>query len=271
MRTSSFASDLGRLLLAAMVDVCSGACAKDAEIPAPPDVSPILAIYDEPDGRVDAATAASVLTDAVAVAAVISLSGVGVEFRDLFRSVRARADEELARVREDGSLEEPDFEIDASVTLRRTCNGWSDPDAAPDPMQNGVLEAHGVVSDDVVVPRVWGHTMGACLQMTDTMGTTVRSSFQGTFVLDETPKGDAFFALFDGILGTPITPSLTGEHDFRVLRSGEIEVRAAAKGGGFVIAFVGSDEVGLRGSNGRYVCALARRFCESPDGRGFQW
>lgn len=267
MRISSFASEV---VLAALV-VSSASCAKEAEIPAPPDVSPIIRIYDAPDGRVDVATVASVLTDAVVFAGIVSLSGVGVEFRELFRSVRGRAEDELANVRSSGRLDEPGFTIDASVTVRRVCNGWGDTSAAPDAMRNGVLEAHGIVSDDLVVARVWGHSLASCLQTSDAMGLTLRTSFQGTFVLDESPKGEAFFVQFDGIVGSPITPSITGEHDFRVLESGEIEVRAAAKGGGYVIAFVGGDEIGVRGSNGRYVCALARRFCTSPDGVGFQW
>jgi len=275
MRTSSSGSELrARLATAGLLCGAIGAssCMKEAEIPDPPDVSGLVRVYESPDGEVNAASVAAGLVNGVQIASTVAGTGLGLYLREVANRVHESAALEVSRDRLNDRLEQPEIEIDASIVVTRVCNGWLDPNAPPNAAQNGLVEAHGVVRNDLPLPTVWGNSVGRCLQSVPVEARTVQLFFEGSYVVEVTGAGEPIFIQLAGSFGSGQASSVvSGTRDFRVLPNGQVEVRAPAPTGGDVIVFFGAGEIGVRGANGRFVCSLDAHTCTSPRGEVFQW
>lgn len=275
MRTSSFGSELrtavGSLGLLGVL-LATGSCAKKADIPDPPDVSPLVAKYDAPDGQVNARSLASALSGAVQLAGSIAGTGLAVYLRDLVQRVREAAAQSQAAENTSGRLQSPDVQLDAHVTVTRTCSGWNPADTTPNPGLNGQVLLNGVVKNDIALPTVWGNTLGRCLQTVQVDGQPLKMFVDGSIVLQNVSPEAPLFVTLSGKFGSEnALPALDGTADFRVLSNGQVEVRAHAPDGGDVIVFFGNGEAGMRGANGRFICSVEQRLCTGPDGRSIQW
>ncbi len=275
MRTCSYASERARAAALAMavttaLTMGSLACAREVEIPTQPDVAPLVQAYESPDGVVDSVTVAATAATAVTFTTAIAGSGLLVFLGDLVQSVQEASNEQTERVQEDDELDPHRVKFDAVVRVRRVCSGWNEPGSAPDPDRDGIVDALGVVRDNVLEPTITG-TATRCRQSQRVGSSELRFSYDGGLtVFPFAVPGQPLLVQLDGVFESRGV-TIRGAFDFRVLASGRVELRLPAPTGGSLVFSAGEGTIGVRGSNGTFTCALDARICTGPAGEPFQW
>jgi hypothetical protein len=266
------------VVCAAVAAIAVGACSNEVTLPDPPrqaEVDAAAAVYESPTGTIDVANIQATLDGIEARLMDMQLDWLPALIAESLTRIAARADDaSLTSETEDGADTAEHTRVDAVVTLRRVCRGWSDPAGLPDQATNGFVELTAVIDDSAARPDVWGGAtacktrldpLAGASAITVTPSPSVNLSIDGTLdirLYGPLPRsvGDAkFLLLFSGRLGTDAR-TVELSFDFRAL-DGQLAFRYAVSDGEIIVE-VGLTSVSLRGSNATFTCDLASRSCQ---------
>ena len=248
------------------------------DIPAAPDVLPILEAYGNPDANVTGEIMAG-LADAIAD------SRDGFEDSDIYEEVLdviVSIQEEL-----DASTDEQgDVTLDGigtfptpsgSIEVDFICTGWGEAETADS--ENGTLDLTMTLFDGNIGPLVWGAAPG-CKYRTTVAGKAVEVSYDGDVAVY---FGD-FFSTTDSLRERLTTFIISGtigingkdvpiDRAFRVDESGRRDIlMQLADGTSFIYFFSGETFAqGIEDASGRFGCNLEDRQCITGSGTSFSW
>ncbi len=286
-----------RVLTGLSMAVAVGACGEERlTVPVPPDMEALVTAYESPQGRLDAA----VLVDALLFATghVETVRSLGID-QELLDAVKVTFE---AEYEPDGSpLVDVDVGADVNgggdgegelgqsrqglsalsegyLRARRVCRGWQS-EPIVDPELNGTVVLAATFTADGPDPVVWGEA------------TECRYAFDGRLVRVGGATGDEGRMLrmhigrglgFSDVGREPVIFELDLDFqlddfeerlsvDFRVTAFDEVEVRVPSSvvpsaGGHLVVQYWGGELVGVRASNGHFVCNPALLVCVAEDG-----
>ena len=260
----------GRLLPAILMALAPG-CAEQMPEPKPvaPDLSALLASYQNPTLTLDQQTMPLVADGMAPVAAMVDKA------RALVPAIQAVLEQSAAEATKPSSLQRPPSLAPQAITgegfavVDRICPGWED--AGPNPA-NGYLHLTVGFTEQGIDPVVWG-TAEACKLGINGSGATLSGSVQLSL-------GNASVKP-EAVLSTPLLLQVQleltiGEStesiatDFRVDPAGALEYRV------FVgeLAAVYWDQVterGYRAANGRFTCDFDLKQCVPESGPTLSW
>lgn len=248
------------------------------DIPAAPDVLPILEAYGNPDADVTGEIMAS-------RADGISDSRDGFEDSDIYEEVLdviVSIQEEL-----DASTDEQgDVTLDGigtfptpsgSIEVDFICTGWGEAETADS--ENGTIQLTMTLFDGKLGPLVWGAATG-CRYRTTVAGEAFEVSYDGDIVVY---FGD-FFSTTDSLRERLTTFIISGtigingkdvpiDRAFRVDESGRLDIlMQLADGTNFIYFFDGERFAqGIEDASGRFGCNLEDRQCITGSGTSFSW
>lgn len=249
------------------------------DIPAAPDVLPILDAYGNPDADVTGEIMAS-------RADGISDSRDGFEDSDIYEEVLdviVSIQEEL-----DASTDEQgDITLDGigtfpspsgAVEVNFICTGWGETETA-DSEQNGTLDLTMRLVGGSIGPLIWGTATG-CQYRTTVAGEAFEVSYDGDIAVY---FGD-FFSTTESLRERLTTFIISGtigingkdvpiDRAFRVDESGRLDILIQlADGTNFIYFFDGERFAqGIEDASGRFGCNLEDRQCSTGSEPSFSW
>ena len=248
------------------------------DIPAAPDILPILEAYGNPDANVTGEIMAG-LADAIADSRDgFEDSDIYEEVLDVIVSIQEELDgstDEQGAVTLDGIGTFPT--PSGAVEVNFICTGWGETETAES--ENGTLDLTMTLFDGNIGPLVWGAAPG-CKYRTTVAGKAVEVSYDGDVAVY---FGD-FFSTTDSLRERLTTFIISGtigingkdvfiDRAFRVDESGRLDILIQlADGTNFIYFFDGERFVeGIEDANGRFGCSLEDRQCSTGSEPSFSW
>lgn len=248
------------------------------DIPAAPDILPILEAYGNPDANVTGEIMAG-LADAIADSRDgFEDSDIYEEVLDVIVSIQEELDgstDEQGAVTLDGIGTFPT--PSGAVEVNFICTGWGETETAES--ENGTLDLTMTLFDGNIGPLVWGAAPG-CKYRTTVAGKAVEVSYDGDVAVY---FGD-FFSTTDSLRERLTTFIISGtigingkdvpiDRAFRVDETGRLDIlMQLADGTSFIYFFSGETFAeGIEDANGRFGCSLEDRQCITGSGTSFSW
>lgn len=253
-------------------------------VPEPPDMEALVLAYESPQGRLDEA----VLVEALlfATAHVETVRSIGID-RELLDAVRVTFEAEYepassALVEVDGELGRSQLGLSALsegyLRARRVCRGWQ---SAPiiDSKLNGSVVLAATFTADGPDPVVWGEATecrygfdGRRVRVggaTRDDGRALRMHIGRGLGFSDVGREPVIFDLDLDFQLDDFTARLSA--DFRVTALDEVEVRVPepvipSAEGHIIVQYWGGALVGVRASNGNFVCDTVALVCVAEDG-----
>lgn len=225
------------MVLAAGTSTCSR---EDGGAPVPPDVTRLVAAYDEPEGTLDPARPAPWLQTAQAQLEVLG----GGKADMVIRRMVARSMDRIERVLDSLPSSHAGLlpsRVDGVLTLNVSCG-----DASHEKADVSVAIVDGAAS-----PVLWG-TAHACPLWQRGRET---AAYDGSFTMYRYPDGD----LLVGVDGTIDGIASRVRLDFRIVGA-RLEKRVTTPTGDVITAQDGVDVL-ARAANGVFRCDARRRMC----------
>ena len=248
------------------------------DIPAAPDILPILEAYGNPDANVTGEIMAG-LADAIADSRDgFEDSDIYEEVLDVIVSIQEELDgstDEQGAVTLDGIGTFPT--PSGAVEVNFICTGWGETETAES--ENGTLDLTMTLFDGNIGPLVWGAAPG-CKYRTTVAGKAVEVSYDGDVAVY---FGD-FFSTTDSLRERLTTFIISGtigingkdvpiDRAFLVDETGRLDIlMQLADGTSFIYFFSGETFAeGIEDANGRFGCSLEDRQCITGSGTSFSW
>lgn len=236
-------------------------------MPVAPDMSALVASYEEPDGVVELDSAAELEAAAVVLGGVLERTGLA---SNVYAALEALARE--APGGEGCGSSQPSRALSASgyVSVTRICGGWVSPEV-PDAARNGTLELTATFTERGLDPVIWGSAL-ACRYLVE--GTRVELSAPASAALrvhQGAPDGSCDFGDRALLFDVDLDATIDGERvpvdfDFRLVRGGVLEFLGEGDGGAIVVGIGPQTELTLRGSNGSFGCDAELECSRRGDG-----
>jgi hypothetical protein len=235
--------------------------------PAAPDMSAVVAAYENPTAVLDTATLQSAVSLATTRATLVAATDV---YRRLTGGIEQASQAYNEKHPPSGSG--PTFEASGYLSVTRICDGWAT-SPSPDPA-NGTLGLTVGFTQQGIDPVIWGG-FERCLYRVG----------QSQILLANAPGPDAGVRAYVGaalsfsaITASPIIVAL-GVHaeldgsaedavfDVRLGGpSGPVELRIPATGGQVIASVAADQSLSFRAANGTFSCDLPTKTCTSDAG-----
>jgi hypothetical protein len=243
-------------------------CTDDPDIPEGPNMLPLVEIYDEPPGTLDAQN-----VEEVAMLAAEQLAKVA-ELGDLDFVVETLQDvtETVDDFSEEGGDDDTGGQVPVNGVARfqTICPGWV-PGEKVDQEANGALNITLPFRDSRYLTVIFGSFARCRFRVVNRQEqvTPIRVELNSAIAgyigpgikLDLSNLQSVLFQL-EGTGNFDDEEPVDIELDFRVFTAGKVETRVPAQGGD-VIPFVeeGVARVGIRAANGTFCCEFEERIC----------
>ena len=230
------ASDLARAVLVAVL--VSG-CAREVSVPDPPDMTPLVASYREPDGTFSADDPGPVLDDASAQLAVLGGMDMSTFLTAMMTSIAQRLDGTgLGK-----SGDRAPTRVDAVLSLELACGDAS-----------GSIEVTTVLENSQLSHVLWGKA---------TRCRVASVALDGSVAIYRYGAVDLGFSEASFLVRVDGTVTAGKKHraafDFRVT-AGAVQTRIPTASGDVIVERHGTDLL-VRAANGSFTCSLLRRTC----------
>jgi hypothetical protein len=281
---------LARLALAGLVTVTAVGCYDSLDLPEPPDLEGLAAVYDAPTGSVDTESLREAVTTALArLGSVYSLGRLEF-FTESVENLATTVSEVAA---EDANTERS---LVGTVNAVTRCPGGS---STPNPSAaTGTVDYQVNFREGALEPTIWG-TVLECeffdsgerlLRQGEDAPPAGRASYTGRIDLYlgeplslREPRLEALLFRLEGDLELPTATTTVG-FDFRLrtAEGSEIELRVPVRDGDVVFGFGPSlSAVNLSTADGAYCCDFTASRCArlsagscaepTPDGQVLSW
>jgi len=247
----------------------------DLQVPAPPNLDAIVAVYEHPPGQVDQAHVQQTLADAQARLQELHLDWLPSLVAEVAARLRQRLQDNGLPVDPTARPDRNRRAIDAVVRINHVCAGLTDPPGPPAPQTNGTIDLTATVKQGYLERTIWGTASNCQERITVGNHVTADAHLNGTLILylygplPEDPSQLSLLVRVERPATAAADAALTTSQsssgfDFRVLSSA-VEFRLPQPSGDVVVG-VGSGTLTLRGSNQTVVCTVGSNTCSPGTG-----
>lgn len=248
------------------------------EQPTPPNMSALVATYQNPSADLTPAVMDQVTSDTIAG---IDQLGTSVEFATVLidtivAGFEGPAEEEEGFLKAGLQRREQALALSADgfVEITRICNGWEG--ATTPNTADGQIQLTAVANEGGLNPVVWG-TMRDCkyrLSDVNTRFDSAVSIYVGAAVgTDGSGLGQSpILIALDGDIALGEDIQLNGAYDLQVdIETGAVETRLGLDDGSTLILSIVDDTLQYRAANGLWTCDFEGRTCTEQNGETFAW
>jgi hypothetical protein len=259
----------GLLATSLALAACGGPQPKDVEKPAPPDMTPLAAAYETPDGVLTEETAAEAYDAAHAIFDSVSALGIDQTLIDtVLDAIEAKQSGETESQGAIGTQRQSLTEGEGYMQATRICNGWG-PEPLPD-TANGAIRLTVGFTEAGIDAVVWGSVESCQYLVAESQvllrgidgadAGSVKVYFGGSVPFDGVAQARA---LFDFDLGGAVDDvAVDADFDFRIDAAAEtFEVRIETSTGNLIAVVSGDTFSGVRAANGDFGCDEETRSC----------
>lgn len=245
-------------------------CGDSFTLPPSPDMSALVATYQNPTGTIDPTQLAQIMSDAQMKIAQLHPEWLPDLVATALTRLRSRLADSGLSTDPTETANHDTQSIDAVLTIMQICKGWADPIGPVDAAQNGSFQFTAVVEDGRV-RQTMGGTASMCdarLQPTNNVVLStiidIKAFLDGTlnlYLYSGLPTSVADTDVLVQVMGQIGTMGsiVSGSFDFHLIYP-NVEVSLTRPDGNIIVS-VGLSGVTLRGQNATYQCNSALQTC----------